>query len=42
LRLKFRTTKNEAKYEAVIASLRMALELGAKYVDFEVIMGHIR
>ena len=33
LRLKFRTTNNEAEYEAVIAGLRMALELGAESVD---------
>ena len=46
LRLEFRTTNNEAEYEAVIAGLRMALELGAKFVkirsDSQVIVGHIR
>ena len=45
LRLKFRTTNNEAEYEAVIAGLRMALKLGVKYVeiwsDSQVIVGHI-
>ena len=33
LRLKFRTTNNEAEYEAIIASLGMALELGAESVE---------
>jgi ribonuclease HI len=46
LRLEFRTTNNEAEYEAVIAGLGMALELGAESVDIrsnsQVIMGHIR
>ena len=46
LTLKFRTTNNEAEYEAVIAGLRMALELGTESVkiwsDSQVIMGHIR
>jgi ribonuclease HI len=46
LRLEFRTTNNEAKYEAVIAGLELALELGAESVevrsDSQVIMGHIR
>ena len=46
LRLKFRTTNNEAEYEAVIAGLRMALKLGAESVeiwsDSQVIVGHIR
>jgi ribonuclease HI len=46
LRLEFRTTNNEVEYEAVIAGLRMALELGAKSVeiqsDSQVIVGHIR
>ena len=45
LRLEFRTN-NEAEYEAIIAGLRMALELGAKSVDIwsdsQVIVGHIR
>jgi ribonuclease HI len=46
LRLKFRTTNNEAEYEAVIAGLGMALELKAKSLeirsDSQVIVGHIR
>ena len=46
LTLKFRTTNNEAEYEAVIAGLGMALELGAESVeiqsDSQVIVGHIR
>ena len=46
LRLKFRTTNNEAEYEAVITGLGMALKLGAKFVeiwsDSQVIVGHIR
>jgi ribonuclease HI len=46
LRLKFRTTNNEAEYEAVIAGLRLALELGAESVEVQsnsqVIVGHIR
>ena len=33
LRLEFRTTNNEAEYEAVIAGLRMALELGAESME---------
>ena len=33
LRLEFRTTNNEAEYEAVIAGLGMALELGAESVE---------
>jgi ribonuclease HI len=33
LRLKFRTTNNEAEYEAVIAGLGLALELGAEFVE---------
>ena len=44
--LKFRTTNNEVEYEAVIAGLRMTLELGAKFVeirsDSQVIVSHIR
>jgi ribonuclease HI len=46
LRLEFKTTNNEAGYEAVMASLGMALELGAKSVevwsDSQVIVGHIQ
>jgi ribonuclease HI len=46
LRLEFRTTNNEAKYEAVIIGLKMALELGAEFVevrsDSQVIMSHNR
>ena len=46
LRLEFRTTNNEAEYKAIIASLRMTLELGAKSMeirsDSQVIVGHIR
>jgi ribonuclease HI len=46
LRLEFRTTNNEAKYEAIIVGLGMALELGARSVkiqsDSQVIIGHIR
>jgi ribonuclease HI len=46
LRLEFKTTNNEAEYEAVIAGLGMALELGAESVevwsDSQVIVGHIR
>jgi hypothetical protein len=33
LRLEFRTTNNEAKYEAFIAGLRMALKLGANSME---------
>ena len=46
LRLEFKTTNNEAEYEAVIAGLIMALELGAESMevrsDSQVIVGHIR
>jgi ribonuclease HI len=46
LRLEFKTTNNEAEYEAVVAGLKMALELGADSVeirsDSQVIVGHIR
>jgi ribonuclease HI len=46
LRLEFKTTNNEAEYEAVIAGLGLALELGAESVevrsDSQVIVGHIR
>jgi ribonuclease HI len=44
--LEFKTTNNEAEYEAVIAGLRRALKLGAKSMevqrDSQVIVGHIR
>jgi hypothetical protein len=33
LRLEFRTTNNEVEYEAVIAGLNMALELGVEFVE---------
>jgi hypothetical protein len=33
LRLEFKTTNNEAEYEAVIAGLGLALELGAESVE---------
>jgi ribonuclease HI len=46
LKLEFRTSDNEAEYEAVIASLRLAFELEARSVkvrsDSQVIVGHIR
>jgi ribonuclease HI len=46
LRLEFRTTNNEVEYEAVIAGLGLAFELGAESVevrsDSQVIVGHIR
>ena len=46
LRLEFRTTNNEAEYEAVIAGLGMTFELGAELIeiqnDSQVTMGHIR
>jgi ribonuclease HI len=46
LRLEFKTTNNEAEYEAVVVGLEMALELGADSVevrsDSQVIVGHIR
>jgi hypothetical protein len=46
LRLEFRTTNNEAEYEAIIAGLGLALKLGAKSMevqsDSQVIVGHIR
>ena len=45
LSLEFRTTNNEAEYEAVIVGLRMALKLGTESVkiqsDSQVIVGHI-
>jgi ribonuclease HI len=45
-RLEFKTTNNDVEYEAVIAGLELALELGAKSVeirsDSQVIAGHIR
>jgi ribonuclease HI len=46
LRLEFKTTNNEAEYEAVVAGLELALELGVDSVeirsDSQVIVGHIR
>jgi hypothetical protein len=46
LKLEFRTTNNEAEYEAVIAGLGLALELGAESVEVrsnsQVIVGHIK
>jgi ribonuclease HI len=46
LRLEFKTTNNEAEYEAVMAGLELALELGADSVemrsDSQVIVGHIK
>jgi ribonuclease HI len=46
LRLEFRVTNNEAEYEAVIAGLKIAQEMGAEYVelrsDSQVIVGHIQ
>jgi ribonuclease HI len=45
LKLEFKTTNNEAEYEAVVAGLELALELGADSVevrsDSQVIVGHI-
>jgi ribonuclease HI len=44
--MEFRTTNNEAEYEAVMAGLGLALELGAEFVevrsDSQVIVGHIQ
>jgi ribonuclease HI len=46
LKLEFKTTNNEAKYEAVIAGLGVALEMGAELVEvksnFQMIAGHIK
>jgi ribonuclease HI len=46
LRMEFRTTNNEAEYEAVITGLGLALELGVDSVevqsDSQVIVGHVR
>jgi ribonuclease HI len=46
VRLEFRVTNNEAEYEAVIAGLKIAQEMGAEYVklqsDSQVIVGHIQ
>ncbi|XP_059431476.1 uncharacterized protein LOC132164979 [Corylus avellana] len=46
LKLKFKTTNNKAEYEAVLARLGLALEMGAKFVeirsDSQVVVGHIR
>jgi ribonuclease HI len=45
LTMEFKTTNNEAEYEAVVAGLELALELGADSVevrsDSQVIVGHI-
>ncbi|XP_059451083.1 uncharacterized protein LOC132181869 [Corylus avellana] len=46
LKLKFKTINNEAEYEAVLAGLGLALEMGAKFVEIrsnsQVVVGHIR
>ncbi|XP_059428650.1 uncharacterized protein LOC132162426 [Corylus avellana] len=46
LRLEFKTTNNEAEYEAVIAGLGLAREMEEEFVevrsDSQVIVGHIR
>ncbi|XP_059436564.1 uncharacterized protein LOC132169561 [Corylus avellana] len=46
LRLEFKTTNNEAEYEAVLAGLGLAREMGAEFVelrsDLQVIVGHIQ
>ncbi|XP_059434486.1 uncharacterized protein LOC132167505 [Corylus avellana] len=46
LKVKFKTTNNEAEYEAVLARLGFAREMGAKFVevrsDSQVIVGHVR
>ncbi|XP_059441973.1 uncharacterized protein LOC132174316 [Corylus avellana] len=46
LRLEFKTTNNEAEYEAVLAGLGLAREMGADFVelrsDSQVVVGHIR
>ncbi|XP_059446435.1 uncharacterized protein LOC132177982 [Corylus avellana] len=46
LKLKFKTTNNEAEYKAVLAGLGLALEIGAEFVeirsDSQVVVGHIR
>ena len=46
LKLEFKTTSNEVKYEAKISRLNMALEMGAKFVEVQsnsqVIVGHIQ
>ncbi|XP_059461845.1 uncharacterized protein LOC132190823 [Corylus avellana] len=46
IRLEFRTTNNEVEYEAVIAGLSLAQELGAECIelrsDSQVIVGHIQ
>jgi ribonuclease HI len=45
LKLEFKATNNEAEYEAVVAGLGLALELGADSVelrsDSQVIVGHV-
>jgi ribonuclease HI len=46
LRLEFKTTNNETKYEAVLARLGITLEMGAKSIEVrsnsQVIVGHIK
>ncbi|XP_059450836.1 uncharacterized protein LOC132181606 [Corylus avellana] len=46
LKLMFKTTNNEAEYEAVLVGFGLALEMGAKFVeirsDSQVVVGHIR
>jgi ribonuclease HI len=46
LRLEFKVTNNEAEYKAIIAGLKIAQEMGAKYIelrsDSQVIVGHIQ
>jgi ribonuclease HI len=46
LKLEFKTTNNEAKYEAVITGLGIALEMGAESIevrsDSQVIVRHIQ
>ncbi|XP_059461857.1 uncharacterized protein LOC132190840 [Corylus avellana] len=46
IRLEFRTSNNDAEYEAVIAGLSLAQEMGAKFIelrsDSQVLVGHIQ
>jgi ribonuclease HI len=46
LRLGFKITNNEVEYEAVLAGLRLAQEMGTKCVEVrsnsQVIIGHIK